>query len=707
MSDNTRQQAGKRIDELRQLIAEHDYNYFVKDNPVIPDDEYDRYMRELRTLEEDNPEFKTPDSPTLRVGGKPISSFETVKHLSPMLSLDNALNLPELKDFHRRVVKGAGADSLLGPDYVAELKYDGLAVSLLYENGVYVRGATRGDGFAGENITANLKTIRQLPLKLTRPVNIEVRGEVFINRADFDDMNRERQKSEKALFANPRNAAAGSVRQLAPRTTAARPLKLFVYGVGDATGLAATQLELLEVLEELRLPVNPYRKHCPGIESVIEYCREWEGKRENLPYEIDGIVVKINDLVLREKLGTTSRAPRWAVAFKFPAVEKETTITAIEVNVGRTGAITPVALLEPVLLAGTTVKRASLHNQDYMVEKDIMIGDRVIIRKAGDIIPEVVKALPEKRTGREKPFTMPGACPACESPAVRLPGEAALRCQNISCPAQVVERIIHFASRKAMDIEGLGEAVSEQLWQAGLLEDAGDLYYLEKKFTQLVSLERMGERSVANLLKAIAETRTQPLHRLLHGLGVRFVGAGVAKLLARRFGSMDSLMAATADELQEIPEIGPRIAASVTEFFALPETGRILNKLRQAEVNFTEPGYQVGAADESKRVSHTSERGGAGVSGPNISGAPEAAPVQLPLAGKTFVFTGTLKSFTRDEAAMMVEEKGGRAASSVSKKTTYLVAGEKTGSKADKARSLGVKVIDETEFIDVINKINQ
>jgi len=657
-------QAAERIKELRRQINEHNYRYHVLDQPVISDLEFDALMKELIELEEQYPHLVTPDSPTQRVGGEPLKEFDTYRHRVPMLGLDNAFELEEVKEFDRRVKRTTGHSY---PEYMAELKLDGLAVSLLYREGLFTTGATRGDGYTGEDITANLKTIKQIPLKLNSPVSMEVRGEVFINKEDFQRLNQERIQKGEPPFANPRNAAAGSVRQLDPRIAAARPLKIYLYSLGENKLKVDTHQEALQILEDLHLPVSPHRQLCASVEEITSFCRHWEEKREELPYEIDGIVIKINTFSLQEKMGVTSRTPRWAIAYKFPTPEVETRVKDIEVNVGRTGAITPVAVLYPVHLGGTVVKRASLHNQEVLRQKEVKIGDHVKIRKAGEIIPEVVGVIKEKRTGEEKKFSMPGECPSCRTPVYHLPEEAALRCLNPSCPAQAVERLIHFASRRAMDIEGMGPAVAQSLWEAGLVEDIGDLYYLE--LHNLIPLERMAEKSARNLLTSIEKSKSNPLYRLIHGLGIRFVGERVSRLLAENFGHLDSVVNADKEELTSIPDIGPRMAYAIEEFFQQEQALKIIEKLRSAGVNFTQPGNEDNHPEE------------------NYS-----------LSGYNFVFTGTLQNFTRDQARTQVEQRGGRVSGSLSSNTDYLVAGENPGSKLEKARSLNVTVLQENDF---------
>jgi DNA ligase (NAD+) len=655
--------AKKRALKLRREIEEHNYRYHVLDQPLVDDFQFDQLMRELEELEELYPEIKTADSPTRRVGGEALQSFRQLEHRVPMLGLDNAFNREEIISFDGRVRKLSGLELV---DYFCELKFDGLAVSLLYEEGKFVSGSTRGDGFTGEDITENLRTIRQVPLILPEPLNLELRGEVYINREDFGQLNRSREELGLLLFANPRNAAAGSLRQLDPRLTAARPLKIFIYGLGEHNLTLKTQAELLDYLSELRLPVNRNRKICSGPEDVWNYCLKWQEEKSGLPYDIDGIVVKVNDLALQRELGNTARSPRWAIAYKYPPEEKMTKVLDIQVNVGRTGAITPVALLEPVLISGSTVQRASLHNEDLVIEKGIMIGDTVIVRKAGEIIPEVVSVIMEKRTGAEKEFTMPENCPSCGAETVRLSGEAALRCLNPSCPAQLVEKLVHFASRRAMDIDHLGPAVAELLYHNRLVRDIGDLYSLETD--KLKDLPRMAEKSAENLVAAIEKSKGNPLRRLLFGLGIRFVGEKAARLLAEHFGSLEKLSQAEAEELTGIEEIGPKIAEAVVSYFQTAETWPVLEKLKQAGVNFSEP--QVKKDQAADQI----------------------------LVGKTFVFSGALESYSRENAALLVESRGGKVSSAVSKKTDYLVAGDDPGSKLTKALSLDVAVIDEDQF---------
>lgn len=662
------EKAKERLDYLKKELAKHNYAYYVLDAPLISDREYDLLMQELLALEEKYPELVTPDSPSQRVGGEPLKSFAQVTHPKPLLSLANAFHSGDLRDFHKRI-QTAGFGEM---EYVVEPKIDGLSVALIYEQGNLVSGATRGDGIIGEDITQNLKTIPFIPLRIKEDVSfLAVRGEAFMPKKAFVRLNEERSRQGISLFANPRNAAAGSLRQLDPKVAASRSLSAFFYEIIQVEGRELkTHWQALQLLEELGLPVNPDRKLCRNIDEVIDYCQEWAEKRASLPFEIDGMVIKVNDLSVQEALGSTSKNPRWAIAYKFPAEQATTTIKDIVVKVGRTGVLTPTAILQPVRLAGTTVSRASLHNEDMIKEKDIQLGDTVVVQKAGEIIPEVVAVLPEKRTGRERPFRLPTSCPECGSRVVRLEGEAAHRCTGgLACPAQVREGIIHFASREAMDIEGLGPKVVEQLLAAGLIRDAADLYYL--KYEDLIDLERFGDQSARNLLTAIENSKQRPLNRLLFALGIRHVGSRAGKILAEHFPSIDALQNASQEELQQIPEIGPRIAESIQSFFHEPVNRRVLEKLAEAGIKM----------EREKAVSKPQ-----------------------PLAGLQFVLTGTLDSFSRKEAQKLIEEKGGRVSGSVSKNTDYLIAGANPGSKYNKALALNVPILSEKDFLEMINE---
>lgn len=728
-----RDQAREELARLRDEINLHNYNYHVLDAPVISDAEFERLMERLRELEAAYPDLVSPDSPSRRVGGKPLEAFGPVAHAVPMLSLANAFSEEELRAFDRRV-RGL----LPGEDvaYVVELKIDGLSVALRYEDGLFVQGSTRGDGTTGEDITENLRRVKSIPLRLgvgaggagpgrsaaapaARGV-FETRGEVYMPIKEFEALNLRREAAGEPLFANPRNAAAGSVRQLDPTVTAERSLDSFLYVLVQVGGRplaeaaapgspgappgtpptgplaaagpfpAATHWDSLALLRDFGFKVNPASRLVGGLDEAIAYCDEWREKRHTLPYEIDGVVIKVNSLDQQRRLSATSSSPRWATAFKFPAEQKTTRVLAISVNVGRTGAVTPVAELEPVFIAGSTVSRASLHNADYVRDKDIRIGDWVVIQKAGDVIPEVVRVLPERRTGAETQFRMPEVCPVCGARIVREEGEAAHRCTaSLSCPAQRAEGLIHFASRDAMDIEGLGPALVAQLLESGLVADPADLYLLRERCAQLAALRMrevpktgkpvlLGETLAGKLLEALEGSKRRPLHRLLHALGIRYVGGRIARVLARHFGTMEDLMAVSPAELTQVPEIGDKIAASVADFLSEPRNRELVARLAQAGVNMTEP---------------------AGPEGPE--------PPPPPFASKTVVFTGTLETVTRSEAQELVENLGGRVASSVSAKTDFVVAGAEAGSKLDKARELGVRILTEAEFLALIGGPSQ
>ncbi|MGQ9497095.1 MAG: NAD-dependent DNA ligase LigA [Desulfotomaculales bacterium] len=667
--------AKKRVEELRRQIEHHNYLYYVLDAPVISDAEFDALVRELEALERQFPELITPESPTQRVGGRPREGFATLAHLTPMLSLANAFDEDEVRDFDRRVRSALPGEPV---GYVVEMKIDGLAVSLVYEDGLFRRGATRGDSEVGEDITANLKTIRSIPLRLLQPAPpvLEVRGEVFMPKEAFARLNEARDAAGEPPFANPRNAAAGSVRQLDPRVTAGRKLDIFIYGVGFAEGAPVrTHSEALAWLRTLGFKVNDHWRLCENIEQVLEVCRYWQEKRFDLPYAVDGLVVKVDAFTQQERLGATMKNPRWAVAYKFPPEEAVTVIEDIMVRVGRTGVLTPTAVFAPVRLAGTTVTRATLHNEDIIRERDIRVGDHVVVYKAGEIIPEVLRSLPEKRTGKELPFKMPAHCPACGARVIRLPGEVAVRCPNIACPARLRESLLHYGSRNAMDIDGLGPAIVDQLLDRGLVRDVAGLYHL--RVEDLVPLARMGRKSSQNLIEAIARSKERGLERLIFALGIRHVGERAAKLLAARFGSLDRLAEATEEELTAIPDVGPKIAASITDFFATPENRRVIERLVAAGVN-TRAAVAVG---------------------------PQT------LAGKTFVLTGALERLTRDEAQEIIESLGGRVTSGVSRRTDYVVVGANPGSKYDKAMELvrsgthpGLKILNEDEFMRLVGR---
>lgn len=663
--------AEKRVRELQTLLNQYNYEYHVLDRPSVPDSEYDRLLRELIDYEDKYPELRTPDSPTQRVGGEVLSMFEKVEHTSPMLSLGNAFNEADLRDFDRRVRQAVGDDF----SYVCELKIDGLAVTLQYENGYFVKGATRGDGVIGEDITTNLRTIKSIPLKIKEPLTIEVRGEAYMPKKSFEALNILKEENGEEPFANPRNAAAGSLRQLDPKIAAKRNLAVFLYAIADMgeTGVTSHS-EGLDLLDRLEFKTNQERKRCKTIEDVLAFIEGWTERRPHLPYEIDGIVIKVDSLEQQEQLGYTAKSPRWAIAYKFPAEEVITVLRDIELSIGRTGVLTPTAILDPVRVAGTTVQRASLHNEDFIREKDIRIGDHVVVKKAGDIIPEVVSVVADRRTGSEVEFHMPTECPACESDLVRLEGEVALRCINPKCPAQIREGLIHFVSRGAMNIDGLGEKVISQLFKEQLIQDVADIYKLT--YEQLIGLERMGEKSVNNLLQAIEASKNNSLEKLLFGLGIRHVGAKAAKTLAQQFESMDALKNATREELTGINEIGEKMADSIVTYFELEEVASLIQELETAGVNLTYKGAKLVAIDEIDSI----------------------------FAGKTVVLTGKLVQLTRNEAKEKLEALGANVAGSVSKKTDIVIAGEDAGSKLVKAESLGITVWDEKKLIEELNK---
>lgn len=660
----------ERIDELRRDIRRHEELYHVLAKPEISDAQFDAMMRELQALEAAHPDLVTPDSPTQRVGGRPLEGFETVSHAAPMLSLDNAYSEEELRAFDDRVRRGLDT---AGPvAYVAELKIDGLSLALTYADGRLVRGATRGNGEQGEDVTANVRTIRAIPLRLRdAPAGrLEVRGEAYLPIAVFERTNREREAAGEAVYANPRNTAAGAMRNLDPSLVAKRGLSAWMYHVvAEGAHPAASHAELLGHLASWGLPVEPHWAACEGIEAVWAFCQAWADQRRALPFETDGVVVKVDRLAERATLGVTSKFPRWAIAFKFPAERVTTRLLAIRVNVGRTGAATPYAVLEPVLVAGSTVSMATLHNADDLTRKDIREGDLVILEKAGDVIPRVVGPVVREGEDRAAPWVMPLTCPVCQSPLHRDEGAVVWRCENSSCPARLRRSLEHFASRGAMDIEGLGEALIDQLVTRGLVHDAADVYALTAPV--LEGLDRMGAKSAANLVARIDRSRQNDVWRLVYGLGIRHVGERAAQVLAGRFGSIDAVAAQSSEALQAVGEIGPVLAASVCEWFSDEANRRLLERLASAGVRTTGP----------------------------VSVRPE---VTGPLTGKTFVLTGTLAGMTREEAAAAIEAAGGRVSGSVSKKTSYVVSGADPGSKAEKARTLGVPVLDERAFLALI-----
>jgi DNA ligase (NAD+) len=663
--------AKSRVQELRDLLNQYGYEYYVLDQPSVPDAEYDKLMNELIEIEESFPELKTADSPTQRIGGQVLDAFEKVQHQTSMLSLGNAFNEEDLRDFDRRVRQAVGDEF----SYVCELKIDGLAVSLRYEDGYLVLGATRGDGTTGENITENLKTIRSIPLRIKEALSMEVRGEAFMPRKSFEALNEAKMERDEVPFANPRNAAAGSLRQLDPKIAAKRNLDIFVYAMTDTGELEIdSHSESLNLLDELGFKTNKERQTCETIDDVIAYIESWQTQRPELSYDIDGIVVKVDSFDQQAELGTTAKSPRWAIAYKFPAEEVVTKLVNIELTVGRTGVITPTAILEPVQVAGTTVQRASLHNEDLIREKDIRIGDYVVVKKAGDIIPEVVNVIEEKRTGEEQEFTMPTHCPECESELVRLEGEVALRCINPSCPAQIREGLIHFVSRNAMNIDGLGEKVIAQLFREQLIKDVADIYTLTKQ--QLIELERMGEKSADNLIAAIEASKENSLERLLFGLGIRHVGAKAAKTLAQHFETIDKLTKATYDELVAINEIGAKMADAIVAYFTQEEVQELIHELKEYGVNLTYKGPKLVSVENVDSV----------------------------FAGKTVVLTGKLEQLSRNEAKAQIEALGGKVTGSVSKKTDLVVAGEEAGSKLTKANELEIEVWDEARLLTELNK---
>ncbi len=663
------QELEQRVKELNRLLTEYGQAYYVLDRPAVTDAEYDRLMQELLAIEEQNPDLVYPDSPTQRVGGSVLEGFTKVQHEYPMLSLSNVFNEEDIREFDRRVRAGVG-DSVT---YICELKIDGLAVSLKYDDGRFVQGSTRGDGTVGEDITTNLRTIRSIPLKLKEPVTIEVRGEAYMPKKSFVKLNAARDEAGDEPFANPRNAAAGSLRQLDPKIAASRNLAVFLYGVGgdgEAYGQTAHSAAL-DYLDTLGLVTNHERKRCRTIEEVLEFVGSWGDKRTSLDYEIDGIVIKVDRFEDQEQLGYTAKSPRWATAYKFPAEEVTTKLLDIELSVGRTGTVTPTAILEPVRVAGTTVGRASLHNEDLIREKDIRIGDQVKIRKAGDIIPEVIGPLTELRTGEETEFHMPADCPVCGSELIRIEGEVALRCVNPQCPAQLKEALIHFVSRNAMNIEGIGERVVDQLYSAELVKDFSDLYGLTAE--QLMALDRMGEKSATNLVNAIEKSKENSFEKLLFGLGIRHVGEKAATILAREFGSLARLMAAEPDELLAIHEIGEKVADAIETFFSNEDVLDVIGKLKAYGVNTEYKGRTL-----------------------------QDIPAEGPFVGKKIVLTGKLEILTRNEAKEKIEALGGDVSGSVSKKTDLVIAGEDAGSKLTKAEELGIEVWDEAKLIEVL-----
>ncbi len=657
------------IEQLRTAIEHHSRRYYIDNSPEISDYDFDMMFTRLKQLESEHPQFVTPGSPTMKVGGAPIEGFSQVRHEVPMLSLDNSYNSGDLRDFDARITRSLGEGTEL--KYVAEIKIDGVSVSLIYRGGVLTQAATRGNGATGDDITANVRTIKSIPLRLYGNFSdddiVEVRGEIFMPRAGFEKLNEDRERGGEQLFANPRNATAGSLKLLDSKITAQRPLDAFFYWLRlSGPAMPATHHECLGLIRSYGLRTEAHTTVLDGIDEVISFIEKWETERSSLDYENDGIVIKLDDLALHTRLGETSHHPRYAIAYKFPPEQKPTKVLAITVQVGRTGAMTPVADLAPVLLSGTTVRRATLHNEDEIDRLGIGVGDTVIVRKAGEIIPQIVSVVTADRTGDFVKFAFPRQCPACGATAVKNEGEAVLRCPNPWCPAQVKARIEHFCSRGAMDIENLGPSLVAQFVDAGLVKDFGDLYSLTRQ--SLAALDRMGDKSAANIIDGIAASRQSPLDRLVYALGIRQVGARTAKLLAEAFGSLDSISVADTAALIAIPEIGPVVASCITEFFAQPHTAEVIEKLKLAGVNMTADTRPKGTA----------------------------------LAGKTFVITGTL-SRPRDDVKRMIEDAGGRVSSSVSAKTDYLVCGESAGSKRQKAADLGITIIEEASLADLLN----
>jgi DNA ligase (NAD+) len=672
---NAEKAAEKQIEALRENIRHHEYLYYVVDQPEITDTEFDKLMRQLKDLEAKHPEFLTPDSPTQRVGGKPREGFIKVRHSSPMLSLDNTYNEDELRDWERRVHELSGRSEV---DYVCELKLDGMSLALIYEDGKLVRGITRGDGTVGEDVTLNVRTVRSIPLSISEaklkqagiPKDFEARGELLMPTAAFKKLNEERERAGLATFANPRNFTAGTVRQLDSSVTAQRPLHFFPYILlSHGRTYFDHHWKTLDALEKAGFKVNPHRKLVPSMAEVWAFIQEWEGKRDSLEYEIDGIVTKVDSTALQDELGFTGKAPRWAIAYKYAARAGITQLEDIRVQVGRTGKLTPVAMLSPVLIGGTTVRNATLHNMDEIERLGVKIGDWVQVERGGDVIPKVAKVIEDKDHPRgTRVFHMPEKCPVCGTDVVRTEGEVDYRCVNANCPAKLRETILHFASRGVMNIDGMGDALVNQLTERGLVKNVADIYKLTKP--ELLSLERMGDKSAQNILNEIENSKKLPLERVIYGLGIRMVGERTAQFLAEHFGSMEALEAASIEELQNVNEVGPRIAESIVEFFSIAANRKLVERLREADLTLT---------------GKKKERG-------------------TKLAGKTFVLTGTLAHFTRDEAKKMIEDAGGKVTGSVSKKTDYVIAGADAGSKLDKAKDLGVKVVDEKEMEKLLSE---
>ncbi len=663
-----KKQAEKRIKELRKQVEYHAKRYYDDDNPEITDFEYDMMMLELRTLESQFPELITKDSLTQKVGGTVKEGFQKVKHEVPLQSLQDVFDFDEIEAFDERVKKQAEENGIENPQYVVETKIDGLSAALEYVDGKFVRGATRGNGLVGEDVTENLKTIKTIPQELSEKINITVRGEVFISKKDFEEMNQEREENEEETFANARNAAAGSLRQLDSNITKNRPLDIYIFNVQKIEGKEFnSHYEELEYLRKLGFNVNPVLIPCKDTEEVIKAIQKIGEDRENLTFGIDGAVVKVDDLKLRKIMGTTSKVPKWAIAYKYPPERKETILKDITFQVGRTGVITPMAILEPVKVAGSTISKTTLHNEDFVKEKGLKIGDRVIIQKAGDVIPEIVEAVASKRTGEEKDFEMPKVCPVCGAEAVREEGEAAVRCTGIECPAKLYRNLVHFVSREAMNIDGLGENIIWVLLEKKMISNIADIYDL--KFEDIASLKKNGKKFAQNLIDSINASKENDLYRLITAFGIRHVGVKAAKILAKTYNNIDNLAEADVENLSQVEDIGPIVANSIREFFEQEQTKDLISRLKQAGVNT----QRLKEDDEDERFT-----------------------------GKTFVLTGSLENFSREEASNIIEKFGGKTSSSVSKKTSYVLAGEDAGSKLTKAQNLGVTIITEQEFADMI-----
>ena len=663
-----KEQAKERIEELRKQVEYHAKKYYDDDKPEISDFEYDMLMVELRNLEKKYPEFKSSDSLTQKVGGHVKEGFKKVTHEVPLQSLQDVFSLVEVEDYIEKINEKAKENDIKDTNYVVETKIDGLSAALEYKQGKFVRGATRGNGLVGEDVTENLKTIKTIPMELNEKIDITVRGEVFISKKDFEKMNQEREEDEKELFANARNAAAGSLRQLDSKITAKRPLDIYIFNVQKIEGKEFnSHFKELEYLSKLGFNVNPVRIDCKNIEEIENAIKKIGEERENLTFGIDGAVVKVDDLKFREILGTTAKVPRWAIAYKYPPERKETILKDIVCQVGRTGVITPMAILEPVRVAGSKISKTTLHNEDFIKEKDIRIGDTVVIQKAGDVIPEIVEVKRKKRTGKEVEFEMPKVCPVCGAPAIREEGEAAVRCTGIECPAKLYRNLVHFVSREAMNIDGLGEAIIKQLLDKGLIKNMADIYAL--KFEDIASLKKNGKKFAENLINSINRSKQNDLYRLITAFGIRHVGVKASKILAKRYKNMKNLMKATSEELAMIEDIGPIVADSIREFFLQDQTIDLIEKLKQAGVNM-----------KHLEEENSDDR----------------------FNGKTFVLTGSLEKYTRNEASSIIEKFGGKTSSSVSKKTDYVLAGEDAGSKLTKAQSLGVKILTEEEFEELI-----